>query len=628
MVKPGRSRAVGVIWLLILFVFITVLPAQGADEPLDFIPAESLFCVRVNNFDYTLGQLDQFLTGVLPLPMGVSMMVRMQLANITGNPQIPGVDMSGHFAAFGTVLPGEAAQPVQSQHMFVGILVPVTDYSQFIQASPNITSGDDKGISRLTVASAPPAPGQSVAPDVKQLGFTARLGNYALVNLTTDYDVMVKAIQMLADAKTTRLSAVLDAGQKKTAKEKAVWAHANIQAVSKNFGPAFFAELEQVKGRMASAGSVEGAPNLGSMMNVYFDFIKSLMNETKSVSATLEPRPDALKVRAEILSVPGTEMASMFIANTEAGENKLFGYLEDGAIMNFALNTNAPFWNKLAVKSVDLVCAMTGGTMGDEEKAEMKKLTADAMASLGGPFAGSVSIDMTNTPPFVLRYVSAVKDEKELNRVIDEYVKMYESGRPLANLSKEMGLAASFKISRGVETYNGVSIDQVIVKTTSTDPNSQQGQMITAMYGGGLKYKWAIVDGLLVCAMGPDGDSRLRKLIDIVKAGGPKETASEIKQALALLPGAERRDFFATYNLVRMFKMAGSFAPAAMPQTDIPSSGNFVFAGGSADGRLTIDIALPKTHLVEFMTMMQMVMMQQMQQQGQRPMSIPMPPQQ
>ena len=37
---------------------------------------------------------------------------------------------------------------------------------------------------------------------------------------------------------------------------------------------------------------------------------------------------------------------------------------------------------------------------------------------------------------------------------------------------------------------------------------------------------------------------------------------------------------------------------------------------------------LPKTHLVELMTMMQMMAVQRMQQQGQRPMSIPMPPQQ
>ncbi len=621
MVKPGCLRAIGVIWLLILLVFTTALPAQGSDELLDLIPAESLFCVRVNNFDYTLGQLDQFLIGVLPIPMGASMMTRMQLVRITGNPQILGVDMSGHFAAFGTVLPAETAQSV---NLFVGILVPVTDYNQFLQASGNITGGDDKGISRITAASTPPpVPGQTTPSQPRQIGFAAKLGNYALVNLTQDYDVMVKATQMLSDAKTTKLSAVLDAGQKKSAKEKAVWAYANIQAVSKNFGSAFFAELDQVKG-LASAGSVEGGPNLGAMMNMYFEFIKSLMNETKSVSATLEPKPDSLRFAVTVSALPGTEMADILVADTTIGRNNLLGYLEDGAAMNLTYNINAPIWKKLAPKWIDL---LTLGNAAPEDTAKMKKLAEDAFASVKGPMAGSFRIDTKSSPPFVFRQVVSVKDPERLNKLIEEAADLFNSG-PLAEFYKQMGLNTKFTIERAVDTYEGISIDSSEFVMTSTSPNSPQGQMINAMYGGGFKYKWAIVDGLFVCAMGPDVDSSLRKLIDIVKAGGPKETASEIKAALALLPGAEKCDFFATYNLVRMFKMTAAFAPAPMPQVDVPSSGNFIFAGKAADGKLTIDIVLPKTHLVELMTMIQMMAIQRMQQQGQPPMSIPVPPQQ
>lgn len=622
MVKPGCSRAIGAIWLPILLVFTTALPAQGSDELLDLIPAESLFCVRVNNFDYTLGQLDQFLIGVLPIPMGASMMTRMQLVRITGNPQILGVDMSGHFAAFGTVLPAETAQSV---NLFVGILVPVTDYNQFLQASPNITGGDDKGISRITAAfTPPPVPGQTTPSQPRQIGFTAKLGNYALVNLTQDYDVMLKATQMLTDAKTTRLSAVLDAGQKKPAKEKAVWAYANIQAVSKNFGSAFFAELEQVKNKMASAGSVAGGPNLGAMMNMYFDFIKSLMNETKSVSATLEPKPDSLRIAVAVSALPGTEMADILVADTAIGRNTLLGYLEDGAAMNFAFNINAPLWKKLAPKWIDL---FTPAGTSAEDTAKMKKLVEDVFASVKGPMAGSFRIEAKSSPPFVLRQVVSVKDPELFNKVIEEAADLFNSG-PLAEFYKQMGINTKLSIKRSVDTYKGISIDSSEFVMKSTDTNSPQGQMITAMYGGGFKYKWAIVDGLFVCTMGPEAESSLRKLIDIVKAGGPKETASEIKAALALLPGAEKCDFFTTYNLVRMFKMTAAFAPAPIPQVDIPSSGNFIFAGKAADGKLTIDIVLPKTHLVELMTMIQMMAIQRMQQQGQRPMSIPVPPQQ
>ena len=42
---------------------------QAGDELLRIIPAGCLFCVRVNNLDYTAGQVDQFLAGVSPVPM-------------------------------------------------------------------------------------------------------------------------------------------------------------------------------------------------------------------------------------------------------------------------------------------------------------------------------------------------------------------------------------------------------------------------------------------------------------------------------------------------------------------------------------------------------------------------------
>ena len=49
-----------------------------------------------------MNQTDQFLAGVSPMPMGVSMLVRMQLAQLLGNPQLAGLSTNGNFAAFGS----------------------------------------------------------------------------------------------------------------------------------------------------------------------------------------------------------------------------------------------------------------------------------------------------------------------------------------------------------------------------------------------------------------------------------------------------------------------------------------------------------------------------------------------
>lgn len=142
--------------------------------------------------------------------------------------------------------------------------------------------------------------------------------------------------------------------------------------------------------------------------------------------------------------------------------------------------------------------------------------------------------------------------------------------------------------------------------------------MINAMYGQGFDYRWALVDKFSVCAISDDPDAAVRRLIDQVKTGGSKQTCSEIKAALALLPGAEKADFLVTYNYLRLFKVFTAFMPVPMPQLDIPTKSNFNIAGKVGDGKLVVDVALPKEHLTEIMSMFMMMQQQMMQQQMQQ----------
>jgi hypothetical protein len=116
----------------------------------------------------------------------------------------------------------------------------------------------------------------------------------------------------------------------------------------------------------------------------------------------------------------------------------------------------------------------------------------------------------------------------------------------------------------------------------------------------------------------------VRRLIDQVKAGGPKSIPSELKAAMALLPGGDKADFVVTYNFVRLFGIMGAIMPVPMPQLDIPTKSNIALAGHVGGGSITIDVAVPKEHLTEivgvFQTMVQQGMMQQQGQQA------PVPP--
>lgn len=356
-----------------------------------------------------------------------------------------------------------------------------------------------------------------------------------------------------------------------------------------------------------------------AIMNMYVGILETLMKETKSLSLSVNPTPNVLNITNTISAVPGTDMADMFVADASASqENKLLGYLEDGAMMNFAGKMNTPFWKKFNVKSIDLFAAIAGESMNVEDTAKMKKLTEDAINTLGGSVVFSFSIDAKSKPPFAIKYVLEVKDADKFNKVIEEATEMMNTGG-IADFYKNMGMETSFTITRGVDSYKGVSIDSAKLVMKSTDPNSPQGQMIEQMYGDGFEYRWGIVDKLCVYAICGDVDLAIRELIDKAKVGAPKQMAAEMKAALTLLPQAGKADFVATYNYLRLFKMVTAMAPVPMPQMDVPIKSNIVFAGKIGDGRMAIDVALPKEHLTEIMTafmMIQQQKMQQMRQQG------------
>ena len=610
-------RNAGSVGLLVLLVLATGLQAQSSagDQLLKMIPSESLFCIRVNNFEYTLSQIDQFLAGVSPMPMGISILARTQLAKVLGSPQINGVNMNGSLVIFGAIPPGEQTQTNPISKVCIVGLVPVTDYRQLISDNPNCGQPDEKGISKITSNGTP-------------ILLVKQVGNYALISWANDYAKLVAMAKVISATKAAGLASTLDATEAKLAMTEPIWAYSNVQQASKTFGNIVFEKIEELKTNMKNIKTKDpNTPpmmNIENIMNMYAGILETLMKETQYLSIAINPKANVLNITKTISAVPGTDMANMFVADTSANQkNKLLGYLEDGAMMNFGFKINSSFWKQFYIKSIDLLAVMAGESMTIEDITRMKTLAADVTDCVGGPIACSASIDTKTKPPFVANYVIAVKDKEKFNRLIEEARQMLNTSG-IMDFYKDMGIETGFTIQRGVDRYKDVSIDSAKFTMKSTDASSPQGQMINAMYGGGFDYQWGMVDGLWVCTIGGNANSAIRELIDQVKAGGPKQIGDEMKAALTFLPEADKADFVVTYNFLRLFKMATAIVPVPIPQMDIPTKSNIVFAGKAGNGKMVVDIALPKEHLMEimavFMKMQQQMMMMQQQQQQKTPM--------
>jgi hypothetical protein len=588
---------------------------KPADDPLlKMLPAESLFCIRVNHFEHTVNQVDQFLTGISPIPLGLSMLVRMQLANVLGNPELSGLNMNGSLVVFGAIVSGEQASNNPVSNIFIGGFVPVTDYRQFISSNPNCSRPDDKGISKITANGNP-------------ILLTTKIGNHALISWANDYDKLLRMAKVISTAGTAKLATSIDAAEAKLAILEPVWTYGNIQQASNTFGPLLLDKIEEIKTIIKSTGpdSPEAPPKnmqnfTQNIMNMYADILQKLMKEARYFSISINPKPDVLNITKTVSAVPGTDMANMFASDTSADrKNNLLNYLEDGAMMNLGVKVNKYFWKEFNLKGIDLLTVMAGDNMNAGDIEKMKALITDGIDCLGGPIACSASIDSKNKPPFIAKYVIAVKDKNKFNQLIENSMQLFSTSGIL-DFYKNLGIETSFEIQRGVDSYKNVSIDSAKFTMKSTDAALPQGQMINSMYGGGFDYRWGIVDGLCVLTIGSNADSSIRELIDQVKAGR-RQMGTEMKAALALLPEAEKADFVVTYNMLRWLKIAGSMTvmpiPMPMLQTDIPTRSNIAVAGKAGNGKMVVDIALPKEHLKEMMTavlMMQQQMKMMMQQ--------------
>ncbi|KPL21262.1 MAG: hypothetical protein AMJ75_10315 [Phycisphaerae bacterium SM1_79] len=593
MLKSRLLRDVATAGLLVLFIFAATVCAQSPanNELLKMIPAKSLFCVRVNNFDYTLNQIDQFLAGVSPMPMGVSMMVRMQLANLLGSPQLTGLNTNGSFAVFGVTMPGETSQINTIPNIFVGMLAPVTDYKQFIEGNPNCNQADDKGISKITVNEAP-------------VLLAAKTGNYVLMCWANDYDKLVTMTKAISDTKAEGLSSILDASETKQAETEAIWAYGNIQQVSGTFGPLVNAKIEEIKtiAKSMHAGQSGASPeSIQNIMNMYSGILEVLMKETKSVSIGINPKADVLNITETILAVPGTDMAKMLTADISSQrENTLLPYIQDGAVANFGATINNPLWRTLNIRGIDILASMAGGSISADNIKEMKTLAAEIIDSVEGPVVYSVSSDTKNKPPFAVKYLIAVKDEKKFNQIIEKATEIMKTSG-IMDFYKSMGMETSFSMEKDVDNYKGVSISSAKLSLKATDAMTPQSQMIISMYGEGFDYRWGMVNGLFACAVSGDVNSTIRELIDEVKADGPKQIGSEMKAALSLLTQANKADFLLTFNILRFINMVTSMVPIPIPPMEAQTKSNIVIAGTAADSRMVVNIAVPKQHLTEIM---------------------------
>ncbi len=259
------------------------------DEVLSMIPAESLFVVRVNSFEFSLNQLDQFLAGALPMPFGPSMLIRNNLATLLGSADLKGVDMSGSFAVFALPVSPEATGGPLSF-----VLVPVTDYAVFVSGNTNVGEADSEGISEITLEGKPPL-------------LVKQAGDFALIGRGQNNDTFIETAKTITDKSKTSIAGNLAAGQIKKAMNEPLWLFVNTQLVPEDFDDKLSEQMAAAA--MMSGGMVPAGEEID---------IGTKLKELRFISIAANPKPNVLNINLTVAAMEGSETAGKFATDSTA----------------------------------------------------------------------------------------------------------------------------------------------------------------------------------------------------------------------------------------------------------------------------------------------------------------------
>ncbi len=597
MVKSKSFRLAAVIAVVVLpaagGVWAQRSAKLGAVGLMGSIPAESLFCVQINKIDDSLGAVNAYLKGIAPESFDAKAMVFSKLGSLLGDEKLRGVNRNGNFALFAVTIPGDSQKDPMG-NLFIGALLPVRNYDNFISRNPNCGQPDEAGISTITVDSKPQA-------------LVTRFRRFALLCPPPCGEKLPQAKKILAQRKRSLVNN-LDDNAKKLATSSSVWVYLNVKQGAPLIKPMLFGKLDQIKSELQKAKDSGQAPMMidpSGVISFYGGIFKMLLEGTDRIAVVLSPSSESCNFTFSLKPLPGTEMAD--IVGQELGGNfdPMLSYLEDGAMMNIAGKVDHKSLITAYTKFLDLFGKMIPDSISENDLQALKELTTETINAIGDSLAITGKVDSEDSGPFRAKYIIEVKYKEAFEQAVDKLLKMMEDG-VFNKLYKGFGIEMDVEINRDTGTYKGNSIGEALVKFKMGEDESMQGQMMAKMFGEGLEYRWTFAEKYFVYTIGADADQTLRALTDQIRAGGPKGTSSEMKAAMEALPGSRQADVIGTFNYARMLNMVLDFmvpvSDTEAPKPNITSQSNIAFSGRTTNGIMTFQMALPKSHLQDIKT--------------------------
>jgi hypothetical protein len=337
----------------------------------------------------------------------------------------------------------------------------------------------------------------------------------------------------------------------------------------------------------------------------YLDFIKQYAAQLDSLSLNITPEPDMLELSLKLAAKPNSELAGLLVKDPAMKPGyQLAGFLNSPAAINFVAKTNKPLFTKLNTAMIDMLTQAMGDTLSPAQIQNWKTVMADSADNMGQEVAIAFSF-ASAMPPVAIKEVIHVPDPKAALDGVNTELQLVNE------MYKAMGLDATLATEPERQLYKGVQIHALRFDMKAPPEGSEEEKlMFESMFGSAFNFKLAVAGSFMLVAGGPDADKDLRQLIDQALSGRVHSPTGDIRAAMAAIPNAASTDFVASVNVVRLLSGMGAMMNA-MPiplaqmmgqmfsQLDMPTESCIALAGKIDNGTATLQIALPKQHLLE-----------------------------
>ncbi len=596
--KMVRKR-VSAVFVLFVLAFCFCSPAI-AEEPagdalLEMLPADCLVCVRVNNFQASLGQLDQYLAGASPVPVSLSMLATMQMAGVFGDPMLTGLNMQGTFAMAVQKLPGE-----ESKELFAVFLVPLSDGQTFMKENKFLTP-DPNGVFILAAPNAPMG-------ELAVLPFAER--KFIAVSQAASRKELLDFGRLIKEKKGS-LAGKLDSAVAKKAGAEPAWAYCNLAALSELYNDEIEEGLAKATESMAKLSDTffgKFQPHIKAMLK----FSQKAMAESDRLTISLNPSAQLMTAEVEFAAKADTEIAQMLVRDASISDGfSLAGWLDEPAGVCALAKLNKSSLRKFYYVYIDMLAAQPEANLKPEDVDKVKSLISRAMRASGDEIAYSFSY-VAGKPPFELAEVATVKDGAAVRKLIEESMTL-----------SDVFMWKAMKYKPGVETYKTLPIDSLSIEMPWPDMPGQDPNMMAQAMGKNFEYYYAYGPDKFFMSAGPAAKEKLKAMID--RSGQPAAAASgDIAIALKTLPDAGKADMVTAVNIIRLVKglssmtnqmtaQFGQTMPDFWKDIDTTTTSCLAMGGYMGNGSAKCVIAMPKEHLAEVIRIFMQVQQKQME---------------